>query len=165
MADAIAEFGKYLAAITDPSERARAISKAKLLGVQEAPEEAFKAPIKPLGEFLDTPVEVPPVLISAGKDENGQRVMLVRGGIHVTIGRAGKGKTVMNLNRILRWSAGLPMFPGWESADGEPCASILERWRENLRRSFRYASLIGFRSIGDRPRRLEHRRACRRDGW
>jgi len=120
VADAIAEFGKYLAAITDPSERARAISKAKLLGVQEAPPEAFKAPIKPLGEFLDTPVEVPPCLISAGSDENGKRVMLVRGGIHVTIGRAGKGKTVMNLNRILRWSAGLPMFPGWETPNGEP---------------------------------------------
>jgi hypothetical protein len=45
--------------------------------------------------------------------------MLVRGGIHVTIGRAGKGKTVMNLNRILRWSAGQPMFPGWVDAEGE----------------------------------------------
>ncbi len=119
MADPVAEFGKYLAEITDETERQRAISKAKILGAQAAPEEAFEAPIRTLGDFLATPVEVPPILISAGSDENGKRAMLVRGGIHVTIGRAGKGKTVMNLNRILRWSAGQPMFPGWEDAHGE----------------------------------------------
>lgn len=112
MADVIAEFGQYLATITDDAERARAISKAKLLGAQKAPDAAFAAPIKTLGEYLDTPIEVPPVLI--------EPLMVVRGGIHVTVGRAGKGKTVMNLNRLLRWSAGSPMFPGWENAEGVP---------------------------------------------
>ena len=86
------------------------LAQAKLLASREAPKEAFDAPIRTLGDYLAAPIEVPPVLV--------QPYMVVRGGLHATIGRAGKGKTVMNLNRLLRWSAGKPMFDGWEDGEG-----------------------------------------------
>jgi len=68
--------------------------------------------LRTLGDYLAAEIEVPPVLVHP--------FMCVRGGLNVTVGRAGKGKTVMNLNRMLRWSAGLPMFDGWTDHDGEP---------------------------------------------
>jgi hypothetical protein len=112
--DAVADFGAFLASITDENERKRAISRAKMLGAQEAPDAAFEPPVKTLADYLATTIELPPVLVHP--------FMVVRGGLHATIGRAGKGKTVMNLNRLLRWSAGTPMFPGWENSDGEAYA-------------------------------------------
>jgi hypothetical protein len=42
----------------------------------------------------------------------------VRGEITATLGRAGKGKTTMNLNRIFAWAAGRELFPGWTDHDG-----------------------------------------------
>lgn len=105
-------FAAYLAGLTNPDDRKRALSQVKLLAAQAAPEEAFEAPIRTLGKYLDDPVEVPPVLV--------EPFIVVRGGVNGTIGRAGKGKTVMGLNRLLRWSAGLPMFDGWCDSDGNP---------------------------------------------
>lgn len=106
----VQQFAKILAAETDEGKRARLLAQAKLLASQSAPAEAFEAPIRTLGDYLASPIEVPPVLV--------QPYMIVRGGLHATIGRAGKGKTVMNLNRLLRWSAGQPMFDGWHDGDG-----------------------------------------------
>lgn len=108
----VQQFARYLASITDDAERARVVARARMLAMQEAPEESFEPPIRSLAEYLATPIEVPPVLV--------QPSLIVRGGINVTVGRAGKGKTVMNLNRMLRWSAGLPMFEGWHDPDGRP---------------------------------------------
>jgi hypothetical protein len=78
--------------------------------VKQAPDEAFEPPIRTLGQYLDDPIEVPPELVTP--------YILVRGGMTCTVGRAGKGKTVMNLNRLLKWSAGLPMFEGWFDPEG-----------------------------------------------
>lgn len=108
--DAIQQFAAYLATITDDSERARAIAKAKMLGMQNAPDSAFEAPIRTLGEYLASPIEIPPVLV--------EPLLVVRGGLHATIGRAGKGKTVVSLNRLLKWSCGRPLFDDWKDADG-----------------------------------------------
>lgn len=103
-------FAAYLAGITDEDERARALARVKLLAVNAAPEEAFSAPIRTARDYLAADIEIPPVLIHP--------YMCVRGGINVTVGRAGKGKTVMNLNRMIRWSAGLPFFDDWQDKDG-----------------------------------------------
>jgi RecA-family ATPase len=88
------------------------IRQARMLTAGDLPDEKFEPPIRTLGQYLDTDIEIPPVLIHP--------FMAVRGGLNVTVGRAGKGKTVMNLNRMLRWSAGLPMFDDWLTPDDEP---------------------------------------------
>lgn len=111
MTDSIlAAFAAELAREPDPSARKRLLARASMIAMQEAPKEAFDVPIKTLGEYLASPIEVPPELVSP--------YMIVRGGLHATIGRAGKGKTVLNLNRALRWAAGKPLFDGWTDDDG-----------------------------------------------
>ena len=101
-----AEYG----AITDEAERARWMARFNMTAMNSAPEEAFEPPIRTLGQYLLDPIEVPPILV--------EPFIVVRGGITCTIGRAGKGKTVMNINRIFRWAAGLPMFDDWKDGDG-----------------------------------------------
>jgi hypothetical protein len=81
-----------------------------MLAMNQVPQEAFEAPIRTLGQYLADPIEIPPILV--------EPFVVVRGGVTCTIGRAGKGKTVMNLNRIFRWSAGLPLFEGWKDPEG-----------------------------------------------
>lgn len=109
---AVQNFIRHLAGVTDEAERARLLANVKMKALAAAPEEAFEPPIRTLGQYLDDPIEVPPTLV--------EPFIVVRGGMTCTIGRAGKGKTVMNLNRILRWSAGQPMFDGWTDGDGVP---------------------------------------------
>jgi RecA-family ATPase len=104
------DFKAHLAQITDKDARLSLIRGVMLAAAEDAPQEAFEPPIRTLGQYLNDPIEVPPVLIHP--------YICVRGGLNVTVGRAGKGKTVMNLNRMLRWSAGLPMFDGWMDKDG-----------------------------------------------
>lgn len=104
-------FIKHLATL-DPDRREALLARAKIKAAEETPEEYFEPPIRTLGQYLADPIEVPPELV--------QPFILVRGGVSATIGRAGKGKTVMNLNRQLRWSAGLPFFDGHEDHDGNP---------------------------------------------
>jgi len=104
------QFAVFLAGITDAAQRERVLSQVKLKAMNQAPQEAFEAPIRTLGKYLSDPIEVPPVLV--------EPFIVVRGGLTCTIGRAGKGKTVMNLNRILKWSAGKPMFETWFDGDG-----------------------------------------------
>lgn len=108
--DEIKQFSSYLASLTDPKERERAFDMAKMSAANAAPPEAFKPPIRTARQYLSDEIEVPPVLV--------EPYIVVRGGLTCTIGRAGKGKTVMNLNRIIRWSAGKPMFSGWHDKDG-----------------------------------------------
>jgi hypothetical protein len=104
------DFIRHLATISDASEYERLLASVKLRAASLADDEPFKAPIRTLEQYLNDDIEVPPVLIHPD--------MCVRGGLNVTVGRAGKGKTVMNLNRMLRWSAGQPMFPGWKDGQG-----------------------------------------------
>ena len=109
MSSALDKAAAELGAITEPAARERWLAQLKLLAMEAAPEEAFEPPIRTLGQYLEDPIEVPPVLVHP--------FIVVRGGITCTIGRAGKGKTVMNINRIFRWAAGLPMFDTWMDAE------------------------------------------------
>ena len=101
----IEEAAAHLAAMTDAEDRNRALRQLKMIALNAAPSEAFEPPISTAREYLARPIKVPPQLIYP--------YVVVRGGITCTIGRAGKGKTVMNLNRMWRWAGGLPMFDGW----------------------------------------------------
>lgn len=80
----VSSFAKYLAGLTDPDARDRAIRQAKMQAVSEAPEEAFRAPIRSMEDYLASEIEIPPVLVHP--------FMAVRGGLNMTVGRAGKGK-------------------------------------------------------------------------
>lgn len=106
----IKAFGDLLAAETDPLVREGLIKRANLMAAQNAAPEAFEAPISTLAEYLARDLPVPPVLVEPS--------LVVRGGITCTIGRAGKGKTQMNLNRLMKWAAGRPMFEGIKTKDG-----------------------------------------------
>src|SRR4051812_28149098 len=103
-------FAKFLGGL-DERDRAAAIAQVKLRAISETPDEAFIPPVRTLREYLDAPIEVPPVLVEPN--------MVVRGGLNATIGRAGKGKTVLSLNRLLRWSSGAPFFEGWKNQEGQ----------------------------------------------
>lgn len=113
----LTEFAQLLAGIDGP-EREALIARAKLLAMNSADPEAFEAPISTLGEYLSREIPVPPILV--------EPALVVRGGITCTIGRAGKGKTQMNLNRIMRWCAGSPMFDGLQTPDEIPILSPSE---------------------------------------
>lgn len=87
-------------------ERAAAAGRVNQLVVAQAPPEDSERqlPVRTLGEYLAEKIETPPFLVS-----NGQ---LVRGELTVMVARAGKGKTTIGMNRMIRWSAGLPLFDG-----------------------------------------------------
>jgi hypothetical protein len=67
--------------------------------------------VRNLGTYLDTEIEIPPSLVWP--------TIVVRREITTTLGRAGKGKTTMNLNRVLKWAAGRPLFDGFTSPHDE----------------------------------------------
>jgi hypothetical protein len=103
-------FIERLAAMPDEKDRARMLAKVKMRAVDLAPGEAFKPDVRSLRDYLATPIPLPPSLVWP--------TIAVRGEITTTLGRAGKGKTTMNLNRIFAWGAGRPLFPGWTDKDG-----------------------------------------------
>jgi hypothetical protein len=107
---AVEDFIKHLAGMTDEAQRARLMAQVKMKAVSAAPEEAFAANVRSLREYLNTPIDIPPSLVWP--------TIAVRGEITTTLGRAGKGKTTMNLNRIFAWAAGRALFPGWTDKDG-----------------------------------------------
>lgn len=112
MADVrLTEFAQLLAK-GDDAERNALIARAKLLAMNAAEPEAFEAPISKLLDYLAREIPVPPILV--------EPALVVRGGIACTIGRAGKGKTQMNINRILKWACGRPMFEGIVTPDNRP---------------------------------------------
>lgn len=59
-------------------------------------------PVLNLKDYLDFDFPVPPFLVKHGQ--------LVRGEITVMVARAGKGKTTLAQNRLVRWAAGVPLF-------------------------------------------------------
>lgn len=85
-------------------ERELKLKAIRNLAVLKAPEDRVvePPPIRNLGEYLEHEIELPPMLVQPGQ--------LARGAITALIARAGKGKTTMTLNRVLRWAAGKPMF-------------------------------------------------------
>jgi hypothetical protein len=98
----LTEFAQLLSGIKDPQEVEGMVARAKMLAMSAADPELFEAPIVNLADYLARPIPVPPILV--------EPALIVRGGICCTIGRAGKGKTQVNLNRILKWSAGKPVL-------------------------------------------------------
>lgn len=106
------QFAALLAAEPNDAKRAQIIQRAKMLAMNTAKVEVFEPPIMSLGEYLDTPIEIPPALVSP--------TIVVRGELTATLGRAGYGKTTMNLNRILRWAAGHPLFDTFTDGEGTP---------------------------------------------
>jgi hypothetical protein len=107
---AVKDFAAHLATVTDEAERARLLARVKMMAVDAAPDEAFEPDVTRLREYLAKDIPVPPSLVWP--------TIAVRGEITATLGRAGKGKTTMNLNRIFAWSAGRELFPGWTDHDG-----------------------------------------------
>lgn len=99
--DAAADLAKLPAEVRE--QRIEALRK---LAILQAPEGNVEAPppIRNMGEYLEHKIETPPMLVEPGQ--------LARGAITALIARAGKGKTTMTLNRIMRWSIGRPMFDG-----------------------------------------------------
>lgn len=108
---ALEGFAALLAQTEDPTQRARLLKRAELLAMNAVPEEAFEPPVKTLGEYLDTPIEVPPSLVWP--------TVVVRREITATLGRAGKGKTTYNLNRLMMWGCGKPLFDGFTATHGD----------------------------------------------
>jgi hypothetical protein len=102
-------FAAYLATL-EPDKQKQAFTQARLLSANQTPQEVFEPPIRTLGQYLADDIEVPPVLVDP--------FLVVRGGVDGLIGRAGKGKTVFALNRMMRWSAGSPLFADWKDKDG-----------------------------------------------
>jgi hypothetical protein len=107
---AVEAFIRHFASIPDEAERSRLLAKVKMKALDVAPEEAFEPDVRTLREYLDTPIPIPPSLVWP--------TIAVRGEITTTLGRAGKGKTTMNLNRIFAWACGRALFPGWKDHDG-----------------------------------------------
>jgi hypothetical protein len=110
--DAIKTFAALLANTTDENERSAFIARAKMLAMQEADPSAFEPPIRTLNDYLEWDIPVPPVLV--------EPALVVRGGLLCTIGRAGKGKTQMNLNRIMKWACGRQPFEGLKTKNDTP---------------------------------------------
>lgn len=103
------EFADLLAG-ADEGERNALISRAKLLAMNSAEPEVFEAPIEMFKDYRVREIPVPPILV--------EPAIVVRGGITCTIARSGKGKTMMNLNRIMKWSCGRPLFDDLYTPDG-----------------------------------------------
>lgn len=104
-------FARLLATEENPAKRASMLKRAEMLAMGQAKDTAFEPPVMSLGEYLDTPIEIPPSLVWP--------TIVVRGELTATLGRAGKGKTTMNLNRLVRWAAGLPLFDSFSNKEGD----------------------------------------------
>lgn len=112
MTSIIDQFAQLLAETEEPAKREQLIKRARMLAMNEVKPEVFEPPVRTLGEYLDTAIEVPPSLVWP--------TICVRGEVTATLGRAGYGKTTMNLNRLLKWSAGLPLFDTFSNGEGQP---------------------------------------------
>lgn len=161
--ETVEQFAKYLATIKDENERNKLIRQAGLLAMNAASEEVLspEPPIRTLAQYLLDPIEVPPILIGTEKCP-----VVVRGGVNGTIGRAGKGKTVMALNRMLRWCAGLPMFDTWVDEEGNPQLSPTDGpvkilVIENEGAGGLFHKQIGIMSSADKYLDEEHRKLAR----
>lgn len=105
MADSRESLAADFLASLPPEEREAAVARINARIKLTAPADSVDPPppVRSLGEYLEHDFPVPPFLVSAGQ--------LCRGEITAMIARAGKGKTTLAQNRIIRWSAGVPLFP------------------------------------------------------
>lgn len=104
-------------------ERERAEQQLRQLVKAKAPVEELiePPPVRPLREYLTMELTQAAALDTSR--------LLVRGELLVTVGKSGKGKTTLNLMRLLRWGAGLPLFDEEPDVlapvDGQPLRSII----------------------------------------
>jgi hypothetical protein len=110
-------FSEYLAGLGD-EERNQALAQARVLAVSAAPSENVgEPPVRTLAEYLRDKIPEPPSLVMADVvDDLPPTGQVVRGAVSLLTSPGGKGKTVLSLNRIVRWAAGLPLFDGLETS-------------------------------------------------
>lgn len=99
-------------------------------------------PVHSLEEYFAMDLKEPPSLISD--------CQVVRGEITATIARAGRGKTTLLTNRMMRWAAGLPLFddlPDVQAPD-EPLRLLLIEnegsgyyMRENMEKLYEHIAI------------------------
>lgn len=102
--DAERAAAEYLAGIENEDDRKAAAERISQLVRAKRPTEegVIKPPVAPFSEYRERAFTTPPFLLPHGQ--------LVRGELHAMIARAGKGKTTLTMNRIIKWAAGLPLF-------------------------------------------------------
>lgn len=99
MDDAVVELSK----LTPKQRNLRLDQMASLAVLQADPDKVVEPPpIRTVGEYLDTDIGLPPMIIGPGQ--------IARGGVTAMISRGGKGKTTFTLNRLARWAVGKPVF-------------------------------------------------------
>ena len=87
----------------DEAERDRLLTQIKMGAVAQAPdEEVGKPPVSSLREYLETDIPNPGAVIEPG--------VFVPGEITLFHARAGKGKSTLAINCLVRWAAGLPFL-------------------------------------------------------
>ena len=96
------DYAEYLLSLPEAERKTAGEALNQALMVAMPDDEVGKPPVRTLGEYLDEPVEVPPILVEPG--------LVAVGAISALVSRGGKGKTAVSLNRLLRWSMGKPLF-------------------------------------------------------
>lgn len=112
---ALEDFAAQLAAEPDEKKREALISRLKFKAAQQAPDNGDAPNSTIMRDYLAQDIALPPSLVYP--------TIAVRGEITVTLGRAGKGKTTVNANRIISWAAGRALFPDWVDQNGVPFLS------------------------------------------
>lgn len=100
----IEKYGDYIAAMPDSASRDAAKQALRQYVVAQMPEEQLGEDyvVSTLGEYLDREIELPPMLVEPG--------LVARGALSSMTSRAGKGKTALSMNKLVRWSMGKPLF-------------------------------------------------------
>lgn len=100
----IQAYGDYVAGLSNATERAAAKQALRQYVVAQLPDDQLSEDYKvsTLGEYLDNEIELPPMLVEPG--------LVARGALSTMTSRAGKGKTAVSLNMLVRWSMGKPLF-------------------------------------------------------
>lgn len=134
---------EYFAALDAP-ERKEAFERVNAQIKLAAPVEDVDPPppVHTLEEYFAMDLKEPPSLVSD--------CQVVRGEITATIARAGRGKTTLLTNRMMRWAAGLPLFDDLEDvqAPEEPLRQLLIEnegsgyyMRENLEKLYEHIAI------------------------
>lgn len=99
-------------------------------------------PVHTLEEYFAMDLKEPPSLVSD--------CQVVRGEITATIARAGRGKTTLLTNRMMRWAAGLPLFddlPDVQAPDAPLRLLLIENegsgyyMRENMEKLYEHIAI------------------------
>lgn len=100
----IEAYGDYIANMEGSADRDAAKQALRQYVVAQMPEEQLGEDyiVSTLGEYLDREIEKPPILVEPG--------LVARGALTSMTARAGKGKTGVSLNKLIRWSMGKPLF-------------------------------------------------------